>query len=202
MIKGTYADYMVQTKGVRHFLVEVKAFSLALSENHLRQAINYGANEGVEWALLTNGKQFEFYRILFNKPIESRKVFSIDLTDPVQLKKAGETLQFLYKDSVNDKGLDVLWNKTVALDPKNLAGLLFHDPVTGYIRKTIKAKYKYAFTDDEIEGALRHLICGQMQPTDIIFQKVKKPKSDAEKKKVAVDIKPVEIVTDNVESSN
>src|ERR1043166_409601 len=52
MIKGTYADYVVQLKGTRHFLVEVKALSFNLSEAHLRQAINYGANEGIEWAVL------------------------------------------------------------------------------------------------------------------------------------------------------
>ncbi|MDQ2656592.1 MAG: hypothetical protein M3Y60_04155, partial [Bacteroidota bacterium] len=49
MIKGTYADYVVQIGGDRHFLVEVKALSLALSNKHLRQAIEYAANEGVEW---------------------------------------------------------------------------------------------------------------------------------------------------------
>src|ERR1700742_440601 len=65
MIKGTYADYVIQINGVQHFLVEVKALSLQLSEKHLRQTINYGANEGVEWALLTNGRQFDFYKILF-----------------------------------------------------------------------------------------------------------------------------------------
>ena len=81
MIKGTYADYVVQLNGIRHFLVEVKAYSLELSEKHLRQTVNYGANEGIEWALLTNGRSFDFYKILFNKPIESRKVFSIDLTN-------------------------------------------------------------------------------------------------------------------------
>ena len=53
MIKGTYADYVVQLGGTRHFLVEVKALSLNLAPAHLRQAINYGANEGIYWALLT-----------------------------------------------------------------------------------------------------------------------------------------------------
>lgn len=46
MIKGTYADYIVQIGGKRHFLVEVKALSIDLSDKHLRQAVNYGANEG------------------------------------------------------------------------------------------------------------------------------------------------------------
>ena len=43
MIKGTYADYVIQIKGKRHFLIEVKALTLNLSEAHLRQAINYFA---------------------------------------------------------------------------------------------------------------------------------------------------------------
>ena len=64
LIKGTYADYVVQLKEVRHFLVEVKALGIELSEKHLRQSVNYGANEGIEWALLTNGKQFGFSKII------------------------------------------------------------------------------------------------------------------------------------------
>jgi hypothetical protein len=36
MIRGTYADYVVQTKGERQFLVEVKALSFNLSDKHLR----------------------------------------------------------------------------------------------------------------------------------------------------------------------
>src|SRR5690348_9223000 len=80
MIKGTYADYIVQTGGQRHFLVEVKAYSIDLSDKHLRQAVNYGANEGIEWAVLTNGRHFQFYRILFEKPIDEKLVFEVDFT--------------------------------------------------------------------------------------------------------------------------
>src|SRR5258708_3643311 len=119
MIRGTYADYVIQTKGIRNFLVEVKALSLQLSDKHLRQAINYGANEGIEWALLTNGKNFDFYKILFNKPIESRKVFDFDLADPVQVKACVETLQYITKEGIMNKGLHSLWAKTSALDPVN-----------------------------------------------------------------------------------
>src|SRR3990172_9785448 len=137
MIKGTYADYVVQLKGVRHFLVEVKSLSLILSDKHLRQAINYGANEGIEWALITNGRQFDLYKIFFNKPIESRLVFSMDLSDSSQLKNCIEVLQFMHRDSVLDKGLDRLWNKKVALDPKNVAGLLYTTPVLNFIKRQL-----------------------------------------------------------------
>lgn len=145
MIKGTYADYIIQLKGVRHFLVEVKSLSLNLNESHLRQAINYGANEGIDWALLTNGKCFDFYRILFNKPIEAKKVFSIDFSDSTKLKGSIEMLQFLHKDSIVAKGLDMLWNKSIALDPANIAGFLYTPNVINFIKKSLKEKYTHLF---------------------------------------------------------
>lgn len=138
MIKGTYADYVVQLKAVRHFLVEVKALGIELSEKHLRQAVNYGANEGIEWALLTNGKQFDFYKILFEKPISERKLFSIDLSDLSKLKESVETFQYLHKLSVADNGLKFLWNKCVALDPTTVAGLLHNKPIVNFIKRALK----------------------------------------------------------------
>lgn len=180
MIRGTYADYVVQTKGVRHFLVEVKSLSLALSAKHLRQTINYGANEGIEWALLTNGKQFDFYKILFQKPIESRLVFSFDLCDETNLKSCVDTIQFLHKDAVLTKGLDKLWQKTIALDPKNVAGLLYGKPVTNFIRRTLNNKFRHKFTEEEIETAINRII---YEP--ILLDDVKQVKFRKTKKKVA-----------------
>ncbi len=180
MIKGTYADYVVQLKGVRHFLVEVKALSLNLSESHLRQAINYGANEGIEWALLTNGKCFDFYKILFNKPIESRKVFSIDFSDAKQLKDAVEVIQFLHKDSVANKGLDMLWNKCIALDPANVAGFLYTPSVINFIKKSLKDKYKHKFSDEEIKVSIDKIVFEAINLEHIKHVKVKKAKGKSD----------------------
>jgi hypothetical protein len=176
MIRGTYADYMIQIKGVRHFLVEVKALSLSLSDKHLRQAINYGANEGIEWALLTNGKRFDLYKIIFNKPIDSKLVFSIDLSDPMQIKNSLEIIQFLHRDSVINKGLELLWNKTVALDPKHLAGFLFAPQITGFIRRNLNQKFKWKFSEGEIEHALCKIISDKISMEDVKMLKVKKEK--------------------------
>jgi hypothetical protein len=184
MIKGTYADYVIQTKGTRHFLVEVKSLSLNLSDKHLRQAINYGANEGIEWVLLTNGRNFELYKILFNKPIESRKVFSFNLTDQSKLNEIAETLQHIQKDAINNKGLDQLWNKHCALEAPHLAGLLFAPYISNYIKKEIKEKFNCKFSDEQIAEGLKNLIKNPLNLESIIHLKVKK-----EKKKV----KPQEI---------
>lgn len=158
MIRGTYADYVIQIRGKRYFIVEVKKFPTELSQKHLRQAVNYAANEGIDWALLTNGKDFDFYKILFNKPIESRKVFSIDLSDGSQLKSVAEYLQYLTKPLILKKGLDYLWNKVSALDPVNLSRLLYAKPILGRLRRQLRRTYKAKFSDEEIADALTRII--------------------------------------------
>ncbi len=53
-IRGTFCDLAVKLDGKIHYLIEVKAAAVDLNDNHLRQAINYGANHGIEWGILTN----------------------------------------------------------------------------------------------------------------------------------------------------
>ena len=168
MIRGTYADYVVQSKGDRHFLVEVKALSLNLSDKHLRQTINYGANEGIEWAMLTNGKDIQFYKILFNKPIESKLIFKIDLSDATKIKESAEWLQHLHREEVIKKSLDLLWNKFMALETYTIAGLMFNSSVINFLKRELKRKFKSKFEEKEVKEALTNMIC-----TSVDWDKVK-----------------------------
>jgi hypothetical protein len=179
MIKGTYADYIVQIGGKRHFLVEVKAFSIDLSDKHLRQAINYGANEGIEWAILTNGRQFQLYKVIFEKPISEKLVFEIDFTsEDFNAKEAMEQLKYLHRDAVIKKSLADLWSRYSALDPLNIAGLLFSPQVIRFLKKELKSKYNSKFEDDEIIESLNEVVCGEI-PAD----KLKIPRFKSKKKK-------------------
>lgn len=177
MIRGTYADYVIQTKGNRHFLVEVKSLSLNLSDKHLRQAINYGANEGIEWALLTNGREIEFYRILFTKPIESKLVFKVDISDPGKIKETVDQLEYIHRDSVIKKGLDFLWNRFSALETYTIAGLLYHTKVVNIIKRELKAKYKSKFEESEIRNAINSVVCQPVNLDKIKIIGAKKAKS-------------------------
>lgn len=179
MIKGTYADYIVQIGGKRHFLVEVKAFSIDLSDKHLRQAVNYGANEGIEWAILTNGKQFQLYKIIFEKPIGEKLVFEIDfVAEDFNVKAALEQLQYLHRDAVVKKSLADLWSRYSALDPLNIAGLLFSPHVVAFLKKELRSKYASKFEDDEIIESLTEVVCQEI-PAD----KLKIPRFKSVKKK-------------------
>lgn len=182
MIKGTYADYVIQVGKTRHFLVEVKALSFELSEKHLRQTINYGANEGIEYALLTNGKNFEFYKIIFEKPISSRLIFSIDLSDLAALKNATNYLQYLHKDCVTKYSFDPLWNKCEATNPYNIAGIICSDVVLNCIKKLIRNKYNEKCDDQAILDAVHKIVTDKMDPLLIRPFKVAKVRVRRERK--------------------
>ncbi len=77
-IRGTFVDLAVKVDDTIQYLVEVKAIGLTLAENHLRQAVNYGANQGIPWVVLTNGVTWEVYRIKFERPVGHENVFSFD----------------------------------------------------------------------------------------------------------------------------
>jgi hypothetical protein len=157
MIKGTYADYVIQLSGKRHFLVEVKALSLNLSDKHLRQSINYGANEGIDWVVLTNGKSFQLYRVIFEKPISNELIFSIDLSDSSKIKSNVENLQFLHKESVQKSGLEELWKRHSALSPKSLAKFIYSKEVIKFLQKELKKKYNAKFEEEHIENAVKRI---------------------------------------------
>jgi hypothetical protein len=57
VIRSTFCDLAIRTNGQLRFLIEVKAIGTDLKENHLRQAADYGANQGADWVLLTNGAE-------------------------------------------------------------------------------------------------------------------------------------------------
>lgn len=182
MIKGTYADYVVQLKGVRHFLVEAKSMDLKLSDKHLRQAVTYGAFEAIDWALVSNGRHYDLYRIISGKGIDWRPVFSVDLTDPKRFNQAVEALQYLHRASVTTKGLDKLWKKTIALDTANVAGLLYSPTVMNYLKRTVRAKYQHKCSDAEIILAIDRVVAEQIdleQVSPIQIRKAKRPKAAA-----------------------
>jgi hypothetical protein len=195
MIRGTYADYMIQIGGERHFLVEVKALALQLSEKHLRQTVNYGANEGIEWALLTNGRSFEFYKIIFSQPIESCKLFTVELTDVPSLRAAIDHLQYLHKDSVIKKGLKMLWNKCEATNVLTIAGILCSKEVVGLVRKLVKNKYQEKCEETNILKVIQQVLIDAIDPA--VIKPFRSHKSEG-RTKIISKKEAVELVKANV----
>jgi hypothetical protein len=190
MIKGTYADYVVQIDGTRHFLVEVKALSLNLSNKHLRQATEYAANEGVEWVVLTNGRIVQLYKVIFAQPMDSKLVFEINLSNVDATKGCLECLQYLHRDSVVKKGLSQLWNNFMATEKTTIASIMLSKPAIAFLSKQIRSKFKSKFDEKVVIEAVRRMIS---EPVDLETVKIARAPSTKGKKKAKIDIKPADI---------
>src|SRR5881394_3189095 len=81
-IRSTFCDLALKMGGEILYLIEVKSVGTDLRDNHLKQAVDYAANQGVEYVLLTNGVIWQVYRVRFEQPINHDLVLTIDLLDP------------------------------------------------------------------------------------------------------------------------
>lgn len=172
-IRGEYADYVVQLKRKKHFVIEVKSIQLDLNDKHLRQSLNYAANEGIDWILLLNGRQIELYRVNFNKPISSTLIYSINLMDKDAFKKCPEQLWYLTKTAVMRDELKEFWKRTSVLQLENLAKVIYSEEIVRKIRNDLKAKTGIYFQLEDIADGLYEVITRK-----VIFPKPKlRPKN-------------------------
>lgn len=182
-IRGEYADYVIQISRKKHFVVEVKAVQLDLSDKHLRQCTNYAANEGIDWIILTNGKEIQLYKVLFKKPINVKKVFSYNLADPKELKMAVDFMVFLTKKSVLKNELNDFWLRFEALEPNNLCKNLYALDVVRFLRRTLKTKTGLLFNEDDILESIHQVVIRKLDSV--------KPRAPLQftKRKLTLDMK-------------
>jgi hypothetical protein len=157
-IRHEYADYVIQLKRKKHFVVEAKSIQLDLSDKHLRQSLNYAANEGIDWIVLHNGRQIELYKVNFGKPISTTRVYSIDLLDKDAFKKAPEQLWCLTKPAVEKGDLEDFWKRFNALAPEALAKLVYSEDVVKLLRRWLKDDTGIYFNTEDIAASLHTIL--------------------------------------------
>lgn len=91
-IRGTFCDIAIRVEGKVWCLVEVKSAGTNLDDRHVKQAIDYAANNGVEWVALTNGWEWRLYHVIFAKPIDKQLIVHIDLLS-LNLRSEDELLR-------------------------------------------------------------------------------------------------------------
>ena len=75
-------------------LIEVKAAGMELKESHTKQAVDYAANQGVDWVVLTNASQWKVYNVTFTKPVGQDLVLDLDIL--TLNAKSSECIQSLF----------------------------------------------------------------------------------------------------------
>lgn len=155
-IRGTYCDLAIKIKGKIKFLIEVKAIGLNLKENHLRQAIGYGATHGIQWVVLTNGNDWEIYKIKFEKPVNYEEVCSFRFTDLNPRKQEDQAKVFLLcKEGVAKAAIEEFHDHVQSVNRFMLGAIIRSDSVISTIRRELrKITEGVKVTDEEIENIL------------------------------------------------
>src|ERR1043165_1688835 len=72
MIRGTYCDLATKVEGKLALLIEVKAIGSELKDGHVKQAVDYAANQGCDWVVLTNGISWRVYKLALSQAVPER----------------------------------------------------------------------------------------------------------------------------------
>ena len=138
-IRGTYCDLAIKLNDKFEYLIECKAIGIDLKENHLRQAVGYGANKGIQWIVLTNGADWQVYRLKFEQPIQWELVARFDLmTMTLKDERDLEKLAILTKEGVEKDLRQELYDKVQCVNKFTVAQLLLAEPVVSVLRRELK----------------------------------------------------------------
>ena len=138
-IRGTYCDIAIKLGDKFQYLIECKAIGTDLKEAHLRQAIGYGANKGIQWIILTNGLDWQIYRLRFEQPLAWDLVARFDLSS-VSLKNERdmEKLIIVTKEGVEKGAREDLYEKTQCVNRFVAGALILSDAVVSVLKREFR----------------------------------------------------------------
>jgi len=138
-IKGTFCDLALQIDGKLSLLIEVKAIGSELKDGYIKQAVDYAANQGVEWVVLTNAARWEIHRIGFGKPITNDLLVALDFLSVDPKKDSDIEVLFLLSREAQGKSLlDDYHEQKQALSKYCIGALLLTEPILSVIRRELK----------------------------------------------------------------
>ena len=138
-IRGTYCDLAIKFDNKLATLIEAKAIGIDLKEQHVKQAVDYAANQGIDWVILTNGNLWKVYKLIFSKPIDKELVVEIDfLQINSRLEKDIEKLYLLCKEGWLKSALGAYHTQQQALSRYFVGSILQTDSVLDVIRRELR----------------------------------------------------------------
>lgn len=178
-IRSTFCDLAVRIDGDLAVLVEVKAIGLELKDTHIKQAVDYAANQGCDWVALTNGVEWQVYQVAFTKPIEAELVLQLNLM-ALSHRRADdvELVALLSREAWKKSRLDDYAMQKQALSRFTVAAVLMTEPALGAIRREIRRIATEVKVEQE---AIEHVLTAEVIKREVIEGE----KAEAAKKMVA-----------------
>lgn len=204
-IRGTYVDLAVRVGENTRFLMEVKAVGVTLKDAHVKQIIDYGANQGIEWVVLTNGIIWQIYKIQFRQPVDKILIYEFDII------KAGarnaqviECLGNLSREGFTQSSMTAFCHKQQATSRFSLAATILSTPMLQALKRELKHfSPNIKVEDDFLRATLQNeVLKREVVDSDEAKQAVefikRAHKTTAKAKPMAPAIKPAEPQKTNV----
>ena len=155
-IRGTYCDLAIEIKGAKKYLIEVKAAGISLKENHLRQAVNYGVNQGTQWVILTNGIVWQIYKIKFDRPVDYDQLCSFNFLDLNARRTEDQDLLFLIcKEGLTKAAIEEFDEHVRNVNKFMISAVIQSEPCFTVVKRELKRIAPGVKVDkDEIERIL------------------------------------------------
>ena len=171
-IRGTYCDLAVKVQGSIQYLIEVKAVGIELKDNHLRQAVSYGASQGVPWVVLTNGIDWQVYRIAFEKPVSHELVLDFSFLELSPRKRDDHELLFLLcRSGVAKDAIKRYHERAQIVNRFVVAALIQSEPVLNTLRRELKRIAPGSkVTGEEIEALLPEVLKRDVLEGDLVVK--------------------------------
>jgi len=157
-IRGTWCDLAIKIDGSFEYLIEVKAVGLELKDSYTKQAVDYSANQGTDWVILTNAETWRIYRITFAKPIDHELVLEINFSELNPKKFSDVELLFhLTREGWFKSALGEFHIQRQALSRFFIGAMVLSQPVLEVMRRELRRLSPDVKVDTEqIKSVLMH----------------------------------------------
>ena len=178
-IRGTYCDLAIKLDAKLSTLIEVKAIGIELKEAQVKQAVDYAANQGVDWVLLTNGIRWCVYHVFFTRPINQELVVDLDFSTLNPKSEADlETIYLWCKEGWQRSALGDFHSQKQALSRFFLGATVLSDPVLEVVRRELRRVSPDVRIDIE---QIRTVLVNEVLKREVMDD----PKADEARKKIA-----------------
>jgi hypothetical protein len=152
-MSGTYIELAVKAGNEVRFVIEAIGIGTSLKDHHVKPAIDYAVENGIEWIVITNAVMWEVYKVHFKKqPIDKSLISEFNLLqanpkDPQLIQCLGNLAQ---------SSMTTFVQQCQVTSKFSIAGLLLSEPMLDKLRREIRRLSPGRDVRlDELESVLR-----------------------------------------------
>lgn len=162
-VDGKPVDYALKINRKPVIYLEAKPLDDDLEDvKSVTQIVNYANADGIDWCILTNGRQYRIYRSSEKAPAPEKLLFerSVDPKDNPgsSLEDIARSFERLSKEALAEGRLDA-WGKQVFVDGKvrKVLERLFADPPRKFINLIRKESGDASLRPDDIRQSVKRI---------------------------------------------